>query len=377
MFMQKLSIARDRVLMSSESMSVLHRTIPLLLLCVGAAISAAAEREFITYSNRPFGAAEKPLVLRTFFPDPGLGREVLTNHGLGHRARKYRPGKGDVDGFDDPIHGIPAAIGVNFGPALSYCWDTTECRLLYAWQGGFLNMQNYWGDPRSGGRKRFGYVPEIDGPMIYLASGSHPLAIVDAFVEDHRPRFRAMRLVKNMPEFEYELGAARVRVRIVPGKMPMSIEKHYTITGIRKADYAEAGYKFTLKRENEVKFVATVQGRPDVGSGRSEAAPEYKTDKPNAEWGEALYSELGCFACHSTDGTRGHGPSFLNVYGASRKLTGVKAPVTADDAYLLESILNPGAKVVDGFPPGYMPVYPIEEKQARAIILYLQTLSFE
>lgn len=375
--LQKLSIARDRVRVFPESMSAWKQWIVGLVLCLIAATSATAEEDYITYSNQPLGTPEKPLVLRTFFPDPGLGREVLAHHGLGHRARKYRPGKGDVPGFDDPIAGIPAAIGVNFGPTLSYCWDTTECRLLFAWQGGFLDMQNYWGSPKSGGRKSFGYVPELAGPLVYLTRGSHPLAIIDQFTDQLKPRYKSMRLVRNIPEFEYEIGTARVRVRIVPGKMPMSIEKHYTISGVTKADYSESGYRFKLQRNGDLKFIAVIQGRPDVGTGNSEPPPDYKTDKPNAAWGKALYSELGCFACHSTDGTRGHGPTFLNLYGTPRKLTGVKDSITATDAYIRESIINPAAKVVDGFPPGYMPVYPIEDKQVQSLILFLQTLNFE
>lgn len=333
--------------------------------------------DYVTYSNQPLGTEKRPFILRTFFPDPGLGREVLANHGMGHRARKYKPGKGDIAGFDDPIHGIPAAIGVNFGPTLSYCWDTTECRLLYAWQGGFLDMQNYWGDPRSGGRKRFGYLPELAGPIVYLTRGSHPLAIIDQFTEQHKPRYKAMRLVNQIPEFEYEIGSANVRVRIVPGKRPMSIEQHYAITGVTKADYTESGYKLKLQRKDDLNFMVTVQGRPDVADGRSEPPPDYQTDKPNLPWGKALYSDLGCFACHSTDGTRGHGPTFLNLYGSARQLTGRKDPVTAGDRYLRESILDPTAQIVDGFPPGFMPVYPLEDQQVQSLILFLQSLNFE
>jgi len=152
-----------------------------LVVLFGMSYAGAADR-FITLNNEPMGTPEKPLVLRSYFPDPGLGREILPNHDLGYRARKYRPGKGDIDGFDDPIRGIPAAIGVNFGAGFSFCWDTTECRLLFAWQGGFLQMKNYWGDPESGRRKSFGYLPELAGPLFYLAQGSHPLAILDDFV---------------------------------------------------------------------------------------------------------------------------------------------------------------------------------------------------
>ncbi|MEM1444042.1 MAG: hypothetical protein AAGF67_16965, partial [Verrucomicrobiota bacterium] len=203
------------------------------------------EDRFITLDNLPMGTREKPLVLRTFLPDPGLRREVMANHDLGFRARKYSPGKGDVDGFVEPIHGIPAAIGVNFGSELSFCWDTTECRMLYAWRGGFLDMTRYWGNPESGRRKSFGYVPTLVGEVIYLTEGSHPLGLFDTYTSDTKPTFKSYRLVDGVPEFSYTVGEATVQVRIEPGANPMEILKRYTIEGAEGFGYTEAGYQFS------------------------------------------------------------------------------------------------------------------------------------
>ena len=342
----------------------------------GEPLLRAGDR-FITLENEPMGTRDEPLILRTYFPDPGLGREVLSHHDLGSRARKYSPGKGDVEGFDDPIRGIPAAIGVNFGPELSICWDTTECRLLYAWQGGFLDMVNYWGKPESGRRKGFGYIPELKGSLVYLAEGSHPLAILDDFVENHTPGFLGYQLIDQAPEFSYSLGKAQIRVRIEPGDTPLTFVKHYEITGVEQVDYKESGYSQEVERMGPLTFSVTVQGR-DVGSTGSEPpAPEFSTDKPNLEWGTALYTQLGCVACHSTDGTRGHGPSFAGVFGSPRKITGEEEPVLADEAYLIESIQKPMAKVVDTFPPGYMPPYLIEGDQLESLLLCLKHLKNE
>ncbi len=347
-----------------------------LVLSVVSGVVAAEDR-FITLSNEPIGSLEEPLVLRTYLPDPGLGREVLANHDLGYRARKYSPGKGDVDGFDDPIRGIPAAIGVNFGAGFSYCWDTTECRLMYAWQGGFLEMTKYWGDPKSGRRKGFDYIPELAGPMIYMTEGSHPLSVLDDFVETHKPVYKGYRLIDKIPVFEYETGKANVRVKIVPGEEAMTFVKHYEITGVKAVGYKESGFSQKIEEETPLKFSVTVKGRLLSEKGSGEQEPEYSTEKPNLDWGKALYTQLGCVACHSTDGTRGHGPSFAGVYGSERKITGLTETVKADDAYILESIKNPVAKVVDGFPPGYMPPYPIEEMQLQSLILFLKTLQNE
>jgi len=335
--------------------------------------TADAEDRYITLSNIPLGTREKPLVLRTYFPDPGLGRETLSHHALGARARKYSPGTGDVEGFVDPIPGIPAAIGVNFGPDLSICWDTTECRLLYAWQGGFLDMTNYWGTPESGRRRGFDYLPELMGQLVYVTKGSHPLAIFDTYTQDLKPVYHGYRMVGGVPEFSYSLGETRVRVRIEPGEAPMSIAKHYIIEGAKEWDYHETGYSFKKTKIENGTFSVIIQGKASTSTGPAAAEASYSTKEANAAWGEALYTQLGCFACHSTDGTRGHGPSFRGVYGSKRPITG-QGEVLADDAYIAESIANPMAKVVETFPAGYMPPYPIDKLQVESITLFLKTL---
>lgn len=73
------------------------------------------------------------------------------------------------------------------------------------------------------------------------------------------------------------------------------------------------------------------------------------------EKGEALFRGLGCLACHKIKGEGSNlGPDLNGVYGRLEELTtGEKITVTED--YLIESIVNPIAKAVKGFPPGLMP----------------------
>lgn len=349
--------------------------IPVLIACFVFTDVGAGDR-YITLGNTPLGTREKPLVLRTYLPDPGLGREVMSNHDLGARARKYSPGKGDVEGFVDPVPGIPGGIAVNFGPDFSYCWDTTECRLLYAWRGGFLDMTHYWGEPESGRRAGFNYLPELVGELIYVTKGSPPLGIFDTYTKTLKPHYLGYRLVAGVPEFSYRLGEATVKVRIEPGEKPLTFLKHYSIEGAKAWGYTETGYSFEKKETGKTSFLATIQGKPSNASGPVIDEPSFSTDKPNAEWGESLYTSLGCFACHSKDGTRGHGPSFAGIFGTSRPLTGM-APVIADEAYIAESITHPMAKVVDTYPAGYMPPYPVDPKQVESLTLFIKSLASE
>lgn len=69
--------------------------------------------------------------------------------------------------------------------------------------------------------------------------------------------------------------------------------------------------------------------------------------------GKQLYTSDGCSACHSLTGTPGAGPSFKGLAGSSVTLT-TGQTVTADDAYLEQSIANPDAQVVKGYHSGIM-----------------------
>jgi cytochrome c oxidase subunit 2 len=70
----------------------------------------------------------------------------------------------------------------------------------------------------------------------------------------------------------------------------------------------------------------------------------------------------------------GRGPSLQNLFGADVKLTN-GATVKVDEAYLRESILNPGAKVVAGY-TNDMPTFQglVTEEQVAMIIQYIKSI---
>lgn len=93
---------------------------------------------------------------------------------------------------------------------------------------------------------------------------------------------------------------------------------------------------------------------------------------PTAEYGEHLYNLKGCLACHSLDGTAIIGPSFQGSYGASRSFTDGTTGVV-DDNYIRESILNPNAKVVEGFAPAMPPFQgQIDDVGIAALIEFIK-----
>jgi cytochrome c oxidase subunit 2 len=89
--------------------------------------------------------------------------------------------------------------------------------------------------------------------------------------------------------------------------------------------------------------------------------------------GEKLFAEKACVTCHLSNGT-GRGPSLNGLYGA-QVLLADGSKVTADDAYIRESILQPNAKIVAGYQP-LMPPYQgqLTEEQILALIAYSKSL---
>jgi mono/diheme cytochrome c family protein len=91
-----------------------------------------------------------------------------------------------------------------------------------------------------------------------------------------------------------------------------------------------------------------------VPTGPVTAAPIQITwDQAKADKGAQLYQEYGCVSCHSINGTAGAGPTWKGLYGHQVRLDNGQV-VTADEAYVRESILQPDAKIVNGFGKGVM-----------------------
>lgn len=89
--------------------------------------------------------------------------------------------------------------------------------------------------------------------------------------------------------------------------------------------------------------------------------------------GEQLFTALACDTCHH-EGSRSRGPHLAGVFGSEVRLAGGDT-VTADEEYLRESILNPQAKVVEGYQP-LMPTFQgqVGEDQLLQLIQYIKTL---
>lgn len=131
-------------------------------------------------------------------------------------------------------------------------------------------------------------------------------------------------------------------------------------------------------------YVASVAG---TGPGSQGAAPTLTATAGGAggagggagglaATGAKLFESYGCSGCHTLTGARLVGPTFKGLYGSKVPLANGQT-VTATDAYLLESILDPDKQIVKGFPKGVMSAtirpHSVPLAKARALIAFIKS----
>lgn len=100
-----------------------------------------------------------------------------------------------------------------------------------------------------------------------------------------------------------------------------------------------------------------------------------QTSGPRSESGQDLYLKMGCASCHGAAGAgTASGPDLRSLIGANVRLTSGESLI-ADEKYLRESILDPMAKAMVGYPL-IMPSYKgqLREEEILRLIAYLKTL---
>jgi cytochrome c oxidase subunit 2 len=83
----------------------------------------------------------------------------------------------------------------------------------------------------------------------------------------------------------------------------------------------------------------------------------------------------GCMRCHTVDGTPHIGPTWRGMFGKMERMAD-GSTVRVDEAYVTESMMDPEARIVAGYPP-VMPSYSgqITAPETAAIVEYLKTLT--
>jgi cytochrome c oxidase subunit 2 len=201
-------------------------------------------------------------------------------------------------------------------------------------------------------------------------------------------------------QFDYENGASSTNDLVVPVGKPVQlllssqdvIHSFYVPNFRIKMDVLPNRYTITW-------FEASHEGEYDLfcaefcGTGHSKMIGKVKviSEREYKEWldsssnvgeglsleeyGAQLYQSKACVTCHSIDGSAGTGPTFSGLLGRTENFSDGTS-IAADENYIRESILNPQAKIVEGFQP-VMPTYQgiLKDREIDALITYIKSLS--
>jgi len=186
----------------------------------------------------------------------------------------------------------------------------------------------------------------------------------------HLPVGKAVRFVMTSEDVLHDFYVPDMRVKhdIVPGRYT-EIWFTPTVEGLHRATCAE----YCGKGHSDMQAKITVESEDKFKEWMATGGTEWMNYKPE-DWGQMQREEKGCATCHSIDGTRGQGPSWKGIWGKMEKLQDGKS-VLVDENYVRESMMQPQAKIVQGFDP-IMPTFQglLHEQDIRGLIAYIKSL---
>lgn len=168
--------------------------------------------------------------------------------------------------------------------------------------------------------------------------------------------------IRNMPSYSDQI-PVKDRWAIVAYVQALQKSQNATEKEIRNYDVDLAALQQEYKKQQAA-----------AAAKAKKAAAQDKGGEVSVARGKKLAQANACGSCHSTDGSRIIGPTWKNLYGHKVQLKD-GSTVTADEAYIRESITDPSAKVVKGFPPSMVPYDHLSESEINSLIAYIKSLS--
>jgi glucose/arabinose dehydrogenase/mono/diheme cytochrome c family protein len=181
------------------------------------------------------------------------------------------------------------------------------------------------------------------------------------------------------PSHAYLSPDARAVFIAVPGMKPvMQMRLAWSLATAKGITFQNSAY-FTPYELT--KFDPRAEGFGDLTVDLAPRAVKTSASAPvSAAEGHRLYQLYGCMACHASEpaSVQKLGPTFKGLFGSDRTFAGGVVRVTADEAYIRESILEPSAKIVSGYEKGEagMPSYAgvLTDQQVESIVLFIKSL---
>lgn len=183
----------------------------------------------------------------------------------------------------------------------------------------------------------------------------------------HVPSGRPVRLMLTSEDVihSFFVPAFRIKQDVVPGKRVA-----LWFNASREGTFSLFCAEYCGTKHSAMIGEVIVQSPADYARWLANGSPP----QMNQLRGRELFMKYNCAACHDQPSTV-HAPALENVFGSSIPLDNGSF-VRADEAYLRDSILQPGKQIVAGYQP-IMPSYQgmIPESDLLDLITYLRTLS--
>jgi cytochrome c oxidase subunit 2 len=163
--------------------------------------------------------------------------------------------------------------------------------------------------------------------------------------------------------------AFRIKQDVVPKEVPNMM----WFTAQKKGTYDILCAEYCGQMHAYMLSTITVMDRPDFDTWLV-TEPDLSGQHP----GLTLLQQNACLSCHSQDGSKLVGPSFKGVYGKNEivLIDGLETEITVDRDYIIQSIKEPNAAIVDGYQPGLMISYAdkLSDEDLNHIVDYIQSL---
>ena len=264
---------------------------------------------------------------------------------------KYRR-KGDViDPKPSPSHNTAIEILWSVVPSILLVW------IFYVGAEGYFNMR----------------VPREDAEEIQVTAKQFAWVFTypdgDTSSELHLVLDKPVKLVMASEDVlhSFYVAAFRQKVDVVPGRYTYAHFKPTKVGQFRLTctEYCGTGH-------SKMKTMAEVH---ISDSDRKKNTEWIKADHPSWKNGERIY-RIQCSGCHKIDGGKATGPALNLIWGTEERLIGGET-VKVDENYVYESIMNPDAKIVEGYGPvSKMNTFKniLVQEDVNRIIAYLKYL---
>ena len=184
--------------------------------------------------------------------------------------------------------------------------------------------------------------------------------------ELHVPVGRKVKLIMTSEDVIHDVSvpAFRVKADVIPGRY-----SHLWFEATKPGEYHLFCAEYCGTRHSGMIGRVVVMEPDDYQAWLSSGVQEGSL----ASSGGKLFQDLACNTCHRPD-AQGRGPVLQGVFGKTQSLLSGDT-VLVDEAYIRESILNPGAKITAGFQP-IMPAFQglVSEEQLLQLIEYVKSL---